>query len=382
MKYCKICLQPDTRPNTYFNSMGICPACSFSQEVSDDSWKKPKYSLNIESFKEYIQPHLKNVSGYDCCLGVSGGKDSTKQALFARDVLNLNPKLVSLIFPPELITVTGTKNISNLIELGFQVEMLSPAPQDWKRLMLLALKKFGNPLVPTELALYSSVPRVAIQMGLKLILWGENPALQLGDMNTLASHPYDGDNISQTNTLKNAELGWFDELNPPVSVIDSYHYPPLSTYQKYQLKTVFMGPIIEDWSLVNNGKYAALHGIDVRNEHPLRIGDIYGVTALDQHITPFNQVLKYLKYGFGRMTDYANEEIRLGRLSRQDAIPLVKQYDGKCSLGYFKRFAKYLDISYEEFWDIIDQFVDKNLFTRISIDEYVPMFEIGEGVIG
>lgn len=381
MKYCLNCLQPDTRPNTKFNRDGICPACTFASTSSRNSWERPSFDLSIRAFKKYIDPFLLDVDGFNCCLGVSGGKDSTRQALFARDVLGLNPKLVCLSFPPELLTVTGAKNLSNLSRLGFQVDIISPAPQDWKRLMLYALAKFGNPLVPTELALYSSVPKYALRSGLKLILWGENPALQLGDLNTLGDHPFDGDNLRKTNTLRGNDISWMSNLRPPLSSSQPYQYPANDEYEFSGLKTVFMGPVMKDWSLLNNSKYACLHGIDVRNEKPVIVGDMYGVSALDQHITPMNQVLKYLKFGFGKMTDYMNEEIRLNRITRQDAIPLVEQYDGKCSKGYFKRFAKYLGITYDQLWDYIDPFVNTELFTRDGVDIYSPKFRVGEGLL-
>ena len=212
MRYCNECLQPDTRPNTTFNQEGICPACEFSKKTSSNPWKKQKWDLSVHAFKAYIQRYLVDREGYNCCLGVSGGKDSTRQALFARDILGLKPKLVCLSFPPELMTVTGAKNLTNLSDLGFQVETISAGPKDWKRLMKEALYKFGNPLVPTELALYSSVPKQAIKEKLKLILWGENPALQLGDLNTLGSNPFDGNNIRNTNTVRQSSGSWIEEM--------------------------------------------------------------------------------------------------------------------------------------------------------------------------
>lgn len=379
MKYCTNCLQPDTRPNTAFNESGICPACEFSAKKASSQWSKPKYDLSIKSFQDYIKPFLTDCDGYNCCLGVSGGKDSTCQALFARDILGLRPKLICLAFPPELLTVTGAANLSNLSKLGFQVDVFSPGPYDWKRLMKYALMNFGNPLVPTELALYSSVPKYAIRAGIRLILWGENPALQLGDMNTLGNHPFDGDSLRKTNTLRNTDVTWMSELKPMIENIEPYIYPESKLYSSSELKTVFMGPVMKDWSLLNNSKLAGLYGIDMRYERPESIGDIYGVSALDQHITPLNQVIKYLKYGFGRMTDYMNEEIRLERITRSEAIALVEKYDGKCSKGYFRRFANYLEIDYDSFWEIIDSYVNKDLFERVSIDEYVPKFIVGVG---
>ena len=141
-----------------------------------------------------------------------------------------------------------------------------------------------------------------------------------------------------------------------------------------------MGPVMRDWSLLNNSLFACLNGIEVRDEMPQDIGDIYGVTALDQDVTIINQVIKYLKYGFGRMTDYANEEIRLGNISRNYGINLVEKYDGRCSKNYFIRFAKYLGISYEEFWGIVGKYVNNDLFEKVDFDKYIPKFTVGKGL--
>ena len=380
MRYCTECLQPDTRPNTVFDEKGVCPACNFSKKIKLSEWKKQKWDLSIEAFKNYIKKYLIDVEGYNCCLGVSGGKDSTRQALFARDILGLKPKLICLSFPPDLMTVTGANNLANLSDLGFQVEIFSAGPRDWKRLMREALYKFGNPLVPTELALYSSVPKQAIKNGLKLILWGENPALQLGDLNTMGANPFDGNNIRNTNTVKQSADDWIENLEPQVESLYPYLYPSVEEYESNGLQTVYMGPVMYDWSLLNNSISAAINGIEIRREKPINIGDLYGVSALDQHITPFNQVIKYLKVGFGKMTDYANEEIRLGRMTRKEAIRLIEKYDGKCSKGYFRQFANYLGMDYVEFWNILDKHVNNKLFQRISIDEYAKKFTVGEGL--
>ena len=91
MRYCVECLQPDTRPNTIFNQRGNLSQHVNFRKSSDNPWKKQKWDLSIRAFKNYIREYLVDQEGYNCCLGVSGGKDSTRQALFARDILGLKP---------------------------------------------------------------------------------------------------------------------------------------------------------------------------------------------------------------------------------------------------------------------------------------------------
>ena len=129
MKYCKECLQPDTRPNTFFKD-GICPACDYFKLFKKVDWEQRREIL-FDLVDKYKNPSAQ----YDCIIGVSGGKDSTRQAVWIRDYLKLRPLLVCIQYPPHQVTDVGNENLSNLINLGFDVFQICPAPIVWKRLM-------------------------------------------------------------------------------------------------------------------------------------------------------------------------------------------------------------------------------------------------------
>ena len=122
------CLQPDTRPGTQFNLDGICPACDYYFNVHI----KADFDERFKILEEQLKIYKNNGSHFDCIIGVSGGKDSTRQAIWVRDKLGLNPLLVCLSYPPEQITRRGTENISNLINLGFDTVITSLKPVTWK----------------------------------------------------------------------------------------------------------------------------------------------------------------------------------------------------------------------------------------------------------
>ena len=158
ISYCKLCLQTNTRPGSRFNEGGICPACVYFQSLKTTDWgERIKEITEVVAFGK-----AHNSSGYDCIIGVSGGKDSTRQALYVKEVLNMNPLLVCLSYPPEQITQKGVDNVSNMIKLGFDVITINPAPQTWRNLMRKAFFEFVNWGKSTELALFSSVPKLAI----------------------------------------------------------------------------------------------------------------------------------------------------------------------------------------------------------------------------
>ena len=116
MKYCKRCLQPDTPPNSKFTPEGICPACDYFERLQFVDWQE-RYDI-LQDLLTLQKKKPRGKHRYDCIIGVSGGKDSSRQALWVRDKLGLNPLLACLSYPPEQVTERGTNNISNLIELG------------------------------------------------------------------------------------------------------------------------------------------------------------------------------------------------------------------------------------------------------------------------
>lgn len=378
MKYCKRCLQPNTRPNTKFTPEGICPACDYFDRLQMVDWQE-RYDILQDLLQKY-NCGRKRKSEFDCIIGVSGGKDSTRQALWVRDKLGLKPLLACLSYPPEQVTKRGASNISNLIELGFDVVLSAPAPGTWRKLMRVAFDKFTNFGRSTELALFSSVPQLAIHYKIPLILWGENPGLQLGDLKTLGLTGYDGNNLRYMNTLSGGALEWIREAGFEMKDLIPYQYPTPDEFDRHQLQIVYLGWFLGDWSLVNNGMYSAAAGLLIREDKVENTGDLYGVTSLDEDWVTLNQMIKYYKFGFGRVTDYANEEIRLGRMSREQGIHLVEQYDDACAPSYIESFSDYIGISVSEFWKQVYASVNRELFDIKEGGQIIRKFKVGVGL--
>lgn len=376
MKYCKRCLQPDTRPNTLFTPEGICPACDYFERLQHVDWQERYEILQdlLEGFPRMPGRH------FDCIIGVSGGKDSTRQALWVRDKLGLRPLLTCLSYPPQQVTQRGVDNISNLIELGFDVVLSAPAPGTWQHLMRESFARFTNWARSTELALFSSVPQLAIRYGIPLILWGENPGLQLGDLKTLGRTGYDGNNLRYMNTLAGAAADWMIDAGMRPEDLIPYRYPSPEEFDAHGLQIVYLGWFLEDWSLVNNGMYSASNGLQIREDTVENTGDLFGVTALDEDWVTLNQMIKYYKFGFGRVTDYANEAIRQGRMTRERGIELVERYDDSCSDEYIGSFCAYIDIPVTEFWKQVHSSVNKDLFCIEENGSIHRKYKVGVGL--
>ena len=129
MRICSRCIQPDTRPKIYFNEEGVCGACLWYDEKENIDWQERENKL-----QEIADWAKKSSAGnYDCVIGVSGGKDSTKQVITARDVLGLRCLLVN--GEPDNITDIGRYNIENLKNLGFDGLCLRPKKKLMKKLL-------------------------------------------------------------------------------------------------------------------------------------------------------------------------------------------------------------------------------------------------------
>ena len=103
MRYCKKCLEPDTRPDCQFDDEGVCLPCRYHETIHEIDWDARHQQLM--ELAEWGK--ARNVSGYDCIIPVSGGKDSTRQALYVREVMGLKPLLVSCSYTPEQQTERG-----------------------------------------------------------------------------------------------------------------------------------------------------------------------------------------------------------------------------------------------------------------------------------
>ena len=380
MKYCRNCLTTDLRPNAQFNQEGVCIACQYSASNTSKS-SRVKLEELIKKIR-LTRKNTKRTSYFDCIVGVSGGKDSTRQAHWVRDRLGLKPLLVCAAYPPLQMSEIGAKNLSNLLSMGFDLITLTPAPQTSAELSLKSFELFGNVCKSTELALFSTVPRLAIDTGVNMIFWGENPALQVGDSEALGMDEYDGNNLRKINTLNEGGTNWIkSNIDKPYKA-DHYHYPEEVLFEKKKISIFYLGAAWDDWSNKSNSTYAALNGLTLRPNEELITGDISNASMLDEDFTNINMMLKYYKFGFGRATDLVCEMIRDGSITREDGIDLVDQYDGLCDDVIIEKYCNYVNISIDIFWEIARKWSNKCIFDIDSSQKPVRKFQVGSDFYG
>lgn len=373
MKFCKKCVEPDTRPDCIFNEDSVCFPCKYHASFEEIDWGARRREL--EEIAQWGRNH--STSGYDCIIGVSGGKDSHRQSIYVRDELGLKPLLVSCTYPPEQQTERGAANLANLSKIGFDVIAVRPAPETYRILMRWGILKYANWCKSTEMALYASVPKVALAYNIPLIFLGENPTLSWGS----AGGSFDGDanKMKYNNTLKGGDITPL--LADGITLRDIYWYlfPSDADMERANLRMVYLGYYIKDFNDYTNARIAIEHGMTIRTGKDAILedmGQINNFDALDDDFVHVNQMLKYLKFGFGKVTEQASGAIRNKILTREEAVELVKKYDGRCADRYIRKMCDYIGITEEEFWEVAESYRNKDIWEKNEKGEWQLKFKL------
>jgi N-acetyl sugar amidotransferase len=339
---------PNTRPGLKFDVEGVCSACRWHEAKKNVDWHE-----RFEELVKISEWAKRNSYGpWDCVLGVSGGKDSTWQAMVLRDELGLNPLLVQ--YSCSEGSDLGRINLENLVNLGFSLISFHPGAEVARKLSKKSFINYGNIVKYSESCLFPIPYRVAMAYEIPLVFFGENPALECGDTN-ISGEGWDATTIRYNNTLAgaNAEI-WLGDGVAKKDILP-YVFPSDQEFSLWGGRGIFMGYYL-NWSGYRNALYAMQHGLICRNEEPQQIGDIYRHNSLDFSFIPVNSMLKHCKLGFGHTTEFVSYDIRAGRVSREEGIALVRAFDGKCDESFIENYCSWIQISIDDFWNTKERF--------------------------
>ncbi len=353
---------PDTKPDLYIDKEGVCNACRSFKERKKTDWKKRKQEL-----EKILKKYRNNSRSYwDCVVPVSGGKDSHFQVI----------KMLELGMNPLCVTATtcdlsdiGRKNIENLKKIGVDYIEFSPNPIIRKKLNRIGLTQVGDISWPEHVSIFTVPVRMAVQLKIPLLIWGEN-----------SQNEYGGPAAASKNNILNRR--WLEEFGGLLGLRVSdlvgledietkhlipYTYPSDEELKKAGVTGIFLGYYLP-WDGYGNAILAQSYGFTTY-ESAIE-GSSVNYENLDNYQTGIHDYFKFLKFGFGRATDLACLHIRRGRLTRNDAIRIVNYRDGRFPWTYLGKPLKDvlapLDISSEEFVKICDRFTNKKLFLRDS----------------
>lgn len=361
IRYCKKCLYPETKPDLHFNEEGVCSACiAAEQKDKGIDWKQRE-----KDFKDIVE-HYKLPSGkigYDCLIPVSGGKDSTYQAYFMKEVCGLNPLCVC--FETTAVTELGQKNLDNLTKMGMDVIHFKKNNVVYKKMVVESFKRVGDEMWPNHIGIFTIPVMMAVKFNIPLIIWGENPQQEYG-----------GPSLE---TVKNRILNrkWLEEfggllgnrIQDMIGVdgitekeLTPYFYPTDEDIERVGVTGIFLGHYFF-WDARKQLEIVKKHGFSIKEDGPTE-GTYTNYENIDEKLVSLHDYLKYVKYGFGRASDHACIDIRNNRITREEGLKLVKQFDGKYPHYGINEFIKYSGMSKEEVDEIIDSFTNPILFAQ------------------
>jgi len=354
MRYCKTCIIPSSRPNIQLNEEGICDACGSHTSRRAIDWEERE-----GTFRDVVEYAKSRSRGYDCLIPVSGGKDSTWQVVKALEY-GLNPLAVTWKTPAR--TEIGARNLANLVNLGVDHMDYQVNPNVEKKFMLQALIRYGSTAIPMHMALFNIPLKVAVTFDIPLVIWGENSAFEYGGGEDVhKGFRLNGQWLKQYGvTQGTTAYDWkSDELTE--KELTPYFGPTDEELERKGVLAIFLGHYFP-WDPVASLEVAQAHGFQVRQEGP-KTG-FYNYADIDDDFISIHHYLKWYKFGFTRLFDNLSLEIRNGRMTREEAIQIVREGGDETPHEDIARFCAFVGITQKQFFEIIEKFRNREIWVR------------------
>jgi len=371
MKYCKRCLYPDTKPDLTFNADGVCNACTYYDTYIALDWRARE-----EAFRTLANNTIQRATGpYDCVVPVSGGKDSTLQVEKVKEY-GLRPLAVS--FRTCDLSDIGRRNLDNISLLGNDVIEVVPDARIRAAINKYCLETIGDISWPEHVGIFTSPVIVAEQMNIPLIVWGENSQAMYGGPEDWQKH----DELVARRWL--SEFGGLNGLRvADVKAVlglterDMYYYMYPQNIEG--IRQIFLGSYFP-WDGLENAQFAAARGFETSID-PVE-GSGFDFENCDNRQTGIHDRFKFLKYGFGRATDICSSFIRRKRMTRDEAIEHVNEWDNQYPATYLgdplDEILDRIGMTVDEYNIVSDVFTNKELFKCLGEGEVESKFVVGE----
>ncbi len=370
--YCKKCLYPSLSASPMqFNDNGVCMGCLMAEKKYSITEKE--YYSKKQKLSKIIKQYKNKNDEYDCIVSVSGGKDSYYQTHYVKEILGLNPLLVT--YNGNNFSDEGWENLMNMKKV-FNCDhiIINPSESVLKKLNKIAFIVMGDMNWHNHVGLYTSAPRIAIRFRIPIIFWGEHGYADL--CGQFSNEDFPEMNYRERIEHHGRGFDWnffngIEGLTP--KDLNPWKYPSDKEILDLNLRQIYLGNYIP-WESNNHLKL-------VKEKYNFKVSKksfqrTYrkGSNLDDIHENGIHDYLKYIKFGYGRCTDHASKDIRAGILSREKGIELIKEMD-HIKPDDLHRWLKYVDMTEDEFDRIADHFRDprvwewseKNKWTKDNI---------------
>jgi N-acetyl sugar amidotransferase len=359
---CSRCLYPESRPDAHFVD-GVCSACRAYDQRAGIDWGERQGRLDqVVKGAKIAGSHTR----YDVIVPVSGGKDSTFQAVYLK---GRGLRVLGVNAGTDMLSDIGRRNLDNLKNIIDVIEV-TPNIEIRTALIRKGLFEVGDMSWPEHMAIWSIPTRVALQMGVPLIVWGEQPQREYAAPEGVpVPQKLDADWVAQFGGLLGMRLG---DLEDELGDLSIFRMPSIEETES--LSAIWLGDYI-DWDGWRNAFVAQQHGFEVL-PHPVE-GSLANYENLDNHITVLRDYLRFLKYGYGRATDIASNHIRRGRLTREEGLEMVLKVERFpwTSLGKpIKDVLAYCGLTLGQFVGECDRWTNRSIFADTKHPDGTPEF--------
>jgi len=354
------------KPTIQFDKNGVCDACNHNRIKAKVNWQNREREL-----LQLLDKHRKNNGEYDCIVPGSGGKDSAFAAHVLKYKYGMNP--LTITWAPHLYTDWGWRNHQRWIGSGFDNYLMTPNSRVHRLLTRISMENIFHPFQPFMIGQKFLAPKLAEKFNIKWIFYGENEA-EYGN-------PSDDNNISRRSEKYFATENFEDTLlsgMPIKTLIDDFGlslndlepYLPIksSILSDNSIEVHYLGYFLK-WHPQGAYYYACEHG--GFEASPERTPGTYSkYNSIDDKIDDYHYYTTFVKFGIGRTTYDASQEIRSGDINRDEGVALVKKYDGEYPDRFEKEIFEYLSITKEEYPVAAEKFehgvMDRDYFEALT----------------
>lgn len=335
----------------FFDDEGVCSACRYHEKKKNHiDWSEREKEL-IDLCNKF---RSKN-GNYDCIVPGSGGKDSAFTSHVLKVKYNMNPLTVT--WAPHKYTQIGHENFETWCHTGFNNLLFTPNGKLHQQLTKKAFLNLCHPFQPFIIGQRQIGPQLASKFNIPLIFYGENGAeygnpIEQGSESQMRRKFFSGD--PKEDIIIGGESFAETISNGGFHKSDMLPYVPISEEQadKVGIEVHYLSHYIK-WDPQENYYYAVENTGFKPNDRRTE-GSYSKYSSIDDKIDPLHYYTTLAKFGLGRSTYDAAQEIRCGKLEREEGIMLVEKFDEEFPSLFFKEMLQYMEINEETFWKVID----------------------------
>ena len=344
VSFCTRCVISSMRPRITFDAEGVCSACRFAEYKATVNWEERDQELVA------LCNRFRRGNGqFDVIVPVSGGKDGGFVAHSLKHKYGMTPLCVA--WAPLMPTDIGRQNLDAFVASGFDVIQGRPNGLTTRKLTRLAFEHMGDPFLPFIYGQTNFPLTIAVKYGIKLIMYGENGEVEYGGDMKNAYRP--------TREVKDHDKHYFSGKPPEfwrehgISEAELKPFQGPIYEQARQCEIHFMS-YYHKWDPQDNFYYCSDHtGFSPNTERTE--GTFSKYASLDDKLDGLHYYLAFVKFGIGRATSDAAHEVRDGRIDRDEAIALVRKFDGEFPRKYWQECLDYMGLTESEALAIIEK---------------------------